>query len=145
MSVGVTFGAWDLLHAGHVHFLRSCQAKCDVLIVGLHVNPSIERPDTKETPVQSVLERYWQVQPYSDAVIPYETEADLQNILAMVQPLDYYFLGSDYMHKQLPDRVMQICSELEITISYIPRLHTYSSTDLRKRIRDKNDQTKNKD
>lgn len=139
MTVGITFGSWDLLHAGHLHFLRSCAMKCDELIVGLHIDPSIERPDTKEKPVQGVYERFWQLQSHDwiAQIIPYETEKDLANILAMVQPLDYYFLGSDYREKELPKPVHYILSELDIGIIYIPRLHDFSATDLRKRIRAK--------
>jgi len=139
MSTGITFGAWDLLHAGHHHFLRSCAMECDEFIVGLHIDPSIERPDIKEKPVQGVMERYWQLQnlDFIAAIIPYETEKDLANILAMTQPLDYYFLGTDYAQIKLPERIYNILDHFDIEIKYIHRLHDFSSTDLRKRIRAK--------
>lgn len=139
MSTCITFGAWDLLHPGHLHFLRSIKGQDDELIVGLHVDPSIERPDTKEKPVQSLLERWYQLQCLDiiDLIIPYETEQDLRNILATTYPLHYYYLGSDYVDKELPKEVMHILHEKNITIEYVPRLHTFSSTDLRKRIRAK--------
>ncbi len=139
MTVGITFGAWDLCHAGHIHFLRACSEECDKLIVGLHTNPFNERPLTKEIPVQSVYERFVQVVSVKGVggVVPYDTEKDLKNMLATISDLDYYFLGSDYLDKPLPDEVMKVLKGRGIQIKYIPRLHDYSSTELRKRIRAK--------
>lgn len=139
MSVGITFGAWDLCHPGHLHFIKACAMECDDLIIGLHVDPTVERPEFKEKPVESVFERFWRLQALDCVaqIVPYETESDLRDMLAMIQPLDYYFLGSDYRDKQLDPRVHDILSELDIGIIYIPRLHSFSSTDLRKRIRAK--------
>jgi glycerol-3-phosphate cytidylyltransferase len=35
MIVGLTSGVWDLIHVGHLHYLESCRALCDKLIVGV--------------------------------------------------------------------------------------------------------------
>lgn len=136
MTVGITFGAWDLLHPGHVHFLSMCKSQCDELLVGLHVNPFLERPTSKEIPTQSLYERWYQLQGLDiDSIIPYETEEDLRNIVAMVSPLNYYFLGSDYLHKNLHLDLIKIIQKRDIEVKYIDRLHNYSSTELRKRLR----------
>ena len=42
-KVGIVTGAWDLLHAGHIHLLKQARKKCEKLIVALHVDPSVER------------------------------------------------------------------------------------------------------
>ena len=57
---GITFGAFDLCHAGHVIMFADCKRFCDYLIVGLQVDPSLER-DTKNRPIQSLYERYVQL------------------------------------------------------------------------------------
>ena len=44
MKVGITFSAFDLLHAGHIGMLREARANCDYLIVGLQTDPTIDRP-----------------------------------------------------------------------------------------------------
>src|SRR6056300_542311 len=83
MKVGITFSTFDLLHAGHVAMLRDAKNQCDYLIVGLQSDPTIDRPDTKNSPIQTMFERYLQLKAveYVDEVIPYQTEQDLEDIL----------------------------------------------------------------
>ena len=58
---GFTCGAFDLLHTGHVLMLREAKEQCDVLIVGLQTDPSIDRED-KAKPTQSIFERWTQLE-----------------------------------------------------------------------------------
>ena len=132
MKVGFTCGAFDLLHAGHIVMLREAKQHCDTLIVGLQTNPQIDRP-TKNKPVQTVYERYTQLVgcAYVDLVIPYETEQDLCNLLA-IEPINVRFVGEEYTGLILTGQ--QICETRNIDIVYLPRRHYYSSTELRERI-----------
>ena len=43
MKVGITFSAFDLLHAGHVAMLRESKEQCDYLVAGLQLDPTIDR------------------------------------------------------------------------------------------------------
>lgn len=131
--VGFTCGAFDLLHVGHIHLLAYCKTKCDTLIVGLHTDPTIDRPTTKNKPIQSMYERYYQLggSRFVDSIIPYDTELDLLNMLSTID-INVRFVGSDYIDK--PITGSELCKELGIKIEYVPRAHTYSSTDLRARI-----------
>ena len=54
MTRGFIAGSFDLLHAGHISILKQCIRQCDYLIVGLHVDPSIERPE-KNKPIVLVF------------------------------------------------------------------------------------------
>lgn len=45
MKVGITFSAFDLLHAGHIKMLEEAKQKCDYLIVGLQTDPTLDRPE----------------------------------------------------------------------------------------------------
>ena len=85
MKVGFTCSTFDLLHAGHVQMLKDAKDECDYLIVGLQTDPTLDRPDTKNKPVQSLVERSIQLNAikYVDEVIPYQTEEDLEDILNM--------------------------------------------------------------
>lgn len=133
MMNGFTCGAFDLLHAGHVHFLHACRDRCDALLVGLHATPQIDRA-TKNAPVQTLYERWLQLAALScvTRIVPYETEADLENLLA-IEPIDVRFLGSDYAsHQQYTGKTL--CETRGITVQFIPRLHTFSSTELRQRV-----------
>ena len=60
MIVGFTCGSFDLLHAGHILMLEECAADCDWLIVGLQIDPTIDR-ENKNKPIQSLDERLIQL------------------------------------------------------------------------------------
>jgi len=54
MKIGITFSSFDLLHAGHVKMLEQAKKQCDYLIVGLQLDPSIERKK-KNKPSHSII------------------------------------------------------------------------------------------
>ena len=132
--VGFTTSAFDLLHAGHVLMLKEAKEVCDILIVGLHVDPSIER-SFKNKPVQSLLERQIQIKGirYVDEVIVYEKEDDLLEILKAFK-IDVRILGEDYVGSDFTGR--QYCLDNGIEIYYNRRRHSYSSSNMRNRIKD---------
>ena len=70
-KVGITFSTFDFFHAGHVKMLEEAKRECYFLIVGLQLDPSIDRPE-KNKPIQSIIERYIQVSSckYVDEVVP---------------------------------------------------------------------------
>ena len=129
MKIGFTCGAFDLLHAGHVVMLQEAKNNCDFLIVGLQTDPTLDRSD-KNKPVQSIYERYIQLSGIEavDEVIPYDREASLMDILT-TKPIDIRFIGEEYKDKQFTGQ------HLDIEIYYTSRSHTFSSTDLRKRVK----------
>jgi len=131
--VGFTCGAFDLLHPGHIAMLNDCKRYCDHLIVGLHTDPSIDRP-TKNKPIQSVYERYVQLKgcKHVDEIIPYDTEEDLQNLLS-IESIDVRFVGSEYKGTYITGQ--KICDMRKIAVVYNTRLHNYSSTNLRDRLK----------
>jgi glycerol-3-phosphate cytidylyltransferase len=131
--IGFTCSAFDLLHPGHIAMLRECKEHCDWLIVGLHVDPTVERVKAKQKPVQSVYERYVQLSgcKYVDEIIPYEKEEDLINLLA-IEPIDIRFVGEEYKDTYITGQ--DICEKRNIQIFYNTRKHMYSSTDLRGRL-----------
>lgn len=142
MKIGIVFGTFDLLHAGHAMYLLKCGEQCDKLIVGLHTDPTVER-SFKNKPVQSAFERWQQLSAVKKVewIIPYDTEKDLLNILSSHTSIGTYFLGADYIGKSLPQEVIDICKKRNIEIAYIDRDHDFSSTELRSRIQ--NEKSKN--
>lgn len=128
MTKGFTCSAFDLLHAGHIAMLEEAKSQCDYLIVGLHTDPTLDRP-AKNRPIQSTFERYIQLKGcrFVDEVIPYDTEADLLNLLKIVKP-DIRILGVEYKDRDYTGK------ELGIKVYYNTRDHTYSSSELRKRV-----------
>ena len=132
MRVGITFSAFDLLHAGHVAMLRESKQQCDYLVAGLQLDPTIDRPE-KNKPIQTIVERYTQLKAvkYIDEIIPYTTEKDVEDILEMYQ-VDVRILGEEYKDKDFTGK--DICRRLGIELYFNKRDHRFSSTDLRKRI-----------
>jgi glycerol-3-phosphate cytidylyltransferase len=127
--VGIVASCFDLFHAGHILMLMEAKDHCDRLIVALQSDPSVDRPE-KNKPVQALSERYIQLEAckYVDQIVPYDTEADLYNLLAGYD-WDVRFLGMDYI-----DQTEFTGSDLDIPIHYCSRRHNYSSSGLRERI-----------
>lgn len=113
--------------------LAEARKHCDYLIAGLQTDPTIDRPNTKNKPVQSIVERQIQLSAcrYVDEVVVYETEKDLEDIL-LILPIDVRILGVEYADKEFTGR--KICEEHKITLLYNRRDHSFSSSSLRKRV-----------
>ena len=133
MKIGFNCSSFDLLHAGHVTMLKMEKQLCDYLIVALQVDPTIDRPGTKNKPTQSVYERYVQLQAckYVDEILVYETEYDLMQLL-MTQKIDIRFLSDEYLNRDFTGK--QYCIQNGIELHYHKREHDYSSTELRARV-----------
>ena len=129
MKKGITFGAFDLFHAGHVLMLEEAKTVCDYLIVCIQSDPSLDREE-KNKPVQSIIEREIQVSGcrFVDEVIIYDTEADLLNIIDQVD-WDVRIIGEEYKNKDFTgrDQTLERCH-------FNKRPHTFSSSELRKRV-----------
>lgn len=134
-KVGITFSTFDLLHAGHVAMLREAKDQCDYLIVGLQSDPTIDRPNTKNRPIQTMFERYLQLKAvqYVDEVVPYQTERDLEDILETL-PINIRILGEEYRDKDFTGK--DICRKRGIELYFNKRDHRFSTSDLRKRVCD---------
>ena len=135
MKIGFNCSSFDLLHTGHVTMLKMEKQLCDYLIVALQTDPTIDRPGSKNKPVQSIFERYVQLQAckYVDEVVVYATEKDLVDIL-LAYPINVRFLGNEYEHREFTGR--SECIEREIKFYFNKRKHTFSTTELRQRVVD---------
>ena len=133
MKIGFNCSSCDLFHAGHVTMMKMEKQLCDYLIVALQVDPTIDRPGVKNKPVQSVYERYVQLQgcKYVDEILVYETEADLLNLL-QTQNINVRFLSEEYKDRDFTGK--QYCIDNGIELFFHLRRHQYSSTELRNRV-----------
>jgi glycerol-3-phosphate cytidylyltransferase len=132
MKIGFNCSSFDLLHAGHVTMLKMEKQLCDYLIVALQSDPTIDRPGVKNKPVQSLYERYVQLQAckYVDEILVYDTEYDLMQLL-MTQKIDIRFLSDEYLNRDFTGK--QWCMANGIELHYHKRSHDYSSSELRAR------------
>ena len=116
MKIGFTCSSFDLLHAGHVQMLREAKEHCDYLIVGLQIDPSLDRPE-KNPPIQTIVERYSQLK-----AVRYVDELELYTI-------DVRVLGEEYRDKDITGK--DICRKRDIDLHFNRRDHRFSSTLLR--------------
>jgi len=132
LKVGFTCSTFDLLHAGHVQMLREAKEQCDYLLVGLQMDPSVDREE-KNAPVQNIVERYTQLKAvkYVDEIIPYGTEQDLKDILTMYN-IHVRVLGVEYKDKDFTGK--EICLQRGVDFYFNKRDHRFSTSDLRKRV-----------
>ena len=133
-KIGITFSTFDLgPHAGHIAMLSEAKNHCDYLICGLQTDPTIDRPNTKNKPIQSIVERQIQLAAcrYVDEVVVYQTEQDLIDLL-LILPLDVRVLGVEYQDKEYTGR--DECARREIECIFNTRDHSFSSSSLRKRV-----------
>lgn len=135
LRVGITFSAFDLLHAGHIKMLEEAKRQCGYLIVGLQTDPTIDRPD-KNKPTQTVVERYIQLKGcrFVDEIVPYTTEQDLEDILHSFK-IDVRIVGDEYKDMNFTGR--SYCEEKEIDLYFNKRDHRFSSSGLRREVVEK--------
>lgn len=133
MKKGFTCSVFDLFHAGHIMMLKEAKGQCDYLIVGLQTDPTLDRPDTKNKPVQSIFERFVQLQAcrYVDEIVVYATEKDLIDIL-LSYPIDVRILGVEYADKEFTGR--KECIDRDIELYFNKREHSFSTGELRQRV-----------
>lgn len=129
MKIGFTCSTFDLLHAGHIMMLEEAKKQCDFLIVGLQTDPTIDRADTKNKPVQGVFERWAQLKAckFVDQIIPYSTERELRDILLSF-PINVRILGEEYQGRDFTGW------DIPMDFYFNQRRHSFSTSELRQRV-----------
>lgn len=132
-TIGITFSTFDMLHAGHIAMLAEAKNHCDYLIAGLQTDPTIDRPDTKNHPVQSIVERQIQLAAcrYVDEVVVYQTEQDLIDLL-LILPIDVRVLGVEYEREDFTGKREGTLRGIQHIFNR--RDHSFSSSGLRSRV-----------
>ena len=136
IKVGVTFGAFDLCHAGHMLMFEEAKGQCDYFIVGLDADPALTpasyRGKQKHHPVMSIPERHIILSSikHIDQIFDYFAEEEVRDFLKELMP-DVRIIGADWKDKKPTGH------ELPIKMFYNSRNHGYSTTELIQRIRDR--------
>lgn len=132
-NIGIVFSSFDLFHAGHIAMLSEAKNHCEYLICGLQTDPTIDRPDSKNKPVQSVVERQIQLSAcrFVDEIVVYETEQDLIDLI-LTLPIDVRILGVEYEDKNFTGRAEGASRGIQTVFN--KRDHSFSSSNLRKRV-----------
>lgn len=96
-----TNGCFDILHIGHVRYLREASKLGDILIVGLNNDESVKRLKGENRPINSVEERYEMLSSFGfiDYVI-YFSDNTPQKIIEACRP-DILVKGGDYKEEDI--------------------------------------------
>jgi len=132
MKVGITFSAFDLLHAGHIKMLEETKRNSNYLICGLQTDLTIDRLE-KNKPLQTVVERYIQLKAckHVDEIVPYATEQDLEDIIRAFK-IDVCIVCEVYKDKTFSGRTL--CVENGIELYFNKLNQRFSSSGLRKEV-----------
>ena len=127
-KTGVIAGNFDVIHPGYIHLFNECKEFCTELIILLHEDPSIERPE-KLKPILNLDERKMILSSLTqvDQIIPYKLEVDLYQMLSNLN-IDIRFLGDDYKSKPFTG------DDLNIPIHFLDRSHGWSTTRFKNKI-----------
>jgi D-beta-D-heptose 7-phosphate kinase/D-beta-D-heptose 1-phosphate adenosyltransferase len=103
-TIVFTNGCFDLLHAGHVHFIQGCRAKGDYLVVGLNTDESISGLKGSDRPVLPLFERATVLAGMEavDIVVPFADETPI-NLITKLKP-EILCKGEDYRDKVVVGR-----------------------------------------
>ena len=123
-----TNGCFDILHLGHVRYLKEAKKLGDVLIVGLNSDSSVRKLKGPDRPYISELERaeiLASLECVDYVVIFPETRPD--NLIKIVKP-DIHVKGGDYAIDELPER--HLVESLGGKVVVIPPIKGRSTTNI---------------
>ena len=129
-NTGIIAGNFDVIHPGYIKMFKECKSYCKQLIILLHIDPSIERPE-KLKPILTKEERTEVLTSikYIDGIAYYTYEKELVDLIYRLDP-DIRFLGDDYRGKTYTG------FELDVPVHYLNRDHGWSTTKFKKLIAD---------
>jgi rfaE bifunctional protein nucleotidyltransferase chain/domain len=100
----LTNGCFDLIHVGHVRYLKEAKDKGDILIVALNSDSSVRKLKGKGRPLLNQEERAEIIASFSfvDYITLFE-EPNVVKVLLALEP-DIHAKGSDYTKETVPEK-----------------------------------------
>ncbi len=128
-----TNGCFDLLHPGHVSYLRAARSLGDALVVGLNSDASIERLKGPSRPIVPERDRVTVLAALRsvDAVVLFDEDTPMC-LMRELKPA-VYVKGGDYRIEDLPEA--EVAAEIGTEVKILPFEPGYSTTALIERIR----------
>ena len=133
-KVGFTCGVFDLLHPGHVRYLRAAKKQCDFLIVAVNDDASARRHKGAPLPVVHAVERAEIIGDllWVDAVVLMPDDRP-ERLLRAYKP-QFYFKGGDYRASEL--KSAEVVEEWGGETQVLAVDSKHSSGELRRRVRE---------
>jgi rfaE bifunctional protein nucleotidyltransferase chain/domain len=130
-------GVFDLLHVGHVRYLKAARAEGDILLVGINSDASTRKLKGEGRPILTERARAALVAALSDVdyVVIFD-ELDVNSLLREFQP-DVHAKGTDYTAETVPERELAALLGIRVAIVGDPKQH--STRGLLARLRQRGD------
>jgi D-beta-D-heptose 7-phosphate kinase/D-beta-D-heptose 1-phosphate adenosyltransferase len=125
----LTNGIFDLLHVGHLRYLRAARSLGDVLVVGVNADSAVRKPGRPLVTAVERAELVAALDPVDYVVIFEEPTADA--LLRSVRP-DVYAKGADYSSETLPEAAT--AREVGARVEFIPLVPNRSTSALAARL-----------
>ena len=128
----VTNGCFDILHVGHVRYLKKTKSFADYLIVLLNSDSSVKAIKGDSRPINNELDRAEILSSLScvDYVVLFD-ESSPGNLLEKIRP-DVYTKGADYTIETLPER--EVVERNNIRVEFIDFVQGKSTTNINNKI-----------
>jgi D-beta-D-heptose 7-phosphate kinase / D-beta-D-heptose 1-phosphate adenosyltransferase len=130
-----TNGCFDILHSGHVNYLRRAKEMGDILIVGLNNDDSIKRLKGANRPVNTLENRIEVLSALGcvDHVVPFGSLKDDTpvSLIKVIHP-DVFVKGGDYKGKYLAEE--KLLRRMGCSIEFLPFIFNQSTTKIINRI-----------
>jgi rfaE bifunctional protein nucleotidyltransferase chain/domain len=119
-------GCFDLIHVGHIRYLKEAKAQGDVLVVALNSDSSVHNLKGNGRPILNEEERVEIISSFYfiDYITVFE-EANVENILLTLKP-HVHAKGSDYTKETVPERETVLSYGGEIAITGGPKIKNTS-------------------
>ena len=127
--VVLTNGIFDLLHVGHLRYLRQARALGDLLVVGVNADVAVHKPGRPLVPEIERAELVAALEPVDFVVIFNSATADA--LLREIRPA-IYVKGADYSEGTLPEAAT--AREVGAELKFIPLVQGRSTTQLVERL-----------
>lgn len=131
-KIVTTNGCFDVLHIGHIRYLRNAKKLGDVLIIGLNTDSSVKQykgdkrplvPEDERAEMLSALE-------FVDYIVKF-SERDPRNLLDTIKP-DIHVKGGDYKMEQIIEK--DVVEKNGGKVVLLPLVHGKSTTNIINRI-----------
>lgn len=132
MRIGIIAGNFDVIHPGYIAMFDTMMDECDEVVVLLHDDPTIERPE-KCKPILSIAERVDIIGSLHqvDHILTYNLEKELYTHLKNFANNDneiIRYLGDDYIDKPFTG------DDLPFRVRFLSRDHGWSATKFKQLI-----------
>jgi len=133
--VVATNGCFDILHAGHVHYLQEAKKKGHILIVGINSDRSVKQVKGNDRPINSQIDRAYVLSGL--LCVDYVTifpQKTATRFLEKAKP-NVYVKGGDYTLENMNPREVNVLEKCESSILTVDFMDGRSTTDTIKRVK----------